>query len=126
MINERLKAVRKSSGLSQQNVADYLGLDRTTYTYYEMGTTCPSVATFTKLAQLYKTTVAYLICETDSPKRECDDAQPRVAEEHDFLKTITKEEKVLISLYRALDEEDKKALLKKLNPNKKRYEAKNW
>ena len=126
MINERLRAVRKANGLTQQNVADYLGVDRTTYTYYEMGDTCPSVDTFTRLSELYKTSVSYLICETDDPEMKVKEALAQVAEEIDFAATISKREKELIVFFRALDENKQKQLLKKLNPNKKRYEAKNW
>ena len=121
MINIRLREIRKRSGLTQQNVADYLGLDRTTYTYYEMGSICPSVATFQKLAELYKVSIAYLVCETDEPKSLNTDPLPAVAEECDFAKTISKREKELIIFFRALDEKKQKQLIKKLNPNAKRY-----
>lgn len=126
MINERLRAVRKANGLTQQNIADYLGLDRTTYTYYEMGDICPSVETFVKLSELYKVSVSYLVCETDNPEKNVSDVLPEVAENIDFASTISKKEKELIVFFRALDEKKQKQLLKRLNPNKKRYEAKNW
>ena len=38
-IGQRLKQLRNQKGVSQKVVADYLGVDRSTYTNYEMGTT---------------------------------------------------------------------------------------
>ena len=37
MICDRIKEERKLAGYSQEEVADYLGIDRSTYTYYETG-----------------------------------------------------------------------------------------
>lgn len=121
MIHIRLREIRKKQGLTQQNVADFLGLDRTTYTYYETGTICPSLGTFKKLSEMYRVSIAYLICETDDPKIIEKDALPNVAEEYEFAKTISKREKELILFFRALEEKKQKQLLKRLNPNAKRY-----
>lgn len=38
-VGQRLKQLRNQKGVSQKVVADYLGVDRSTYTNYEMGTT---------------------------------------------------------------------------------------
>lgn len=124
MINERLREVRKKYGLTQQLVADFLGLDRTTYTYYEMGTICPSVATFIKLSEMYKVSIAYLVCETDDPTPLENKELSEVAEDYDFAKTIDRKEKELVIFFRALDEKSQKRLLKRLNPNNKRNSTK--
>lgn len=36
-VGQRLKQLRNQKGVSQKVVADYLGVDRSTYTNYEMG-----------------------------------------------------------------------------------------
>lgn len=126
MIKKRLKETRKAHGLTQQSIADYLGVDRTTYTYYETGAICPSVENLKKISELYRISVAYLIGETN-------DAQPvtsngvydQVAENVDFAKTLTKNEKVLITYFRSLEDEKKAEVLSQLrtvvlnNGNKK-------
>ena len=61
MLGDRLRAIRKEHGLTQQNIADVLGVDRTTYTVYEGGSITPSPATLVKLSQIYNVTVGYLI-----------------------------------------------------------------
>ncbi len=47
-----LKAYRKSMHLTQQKVADYIGIDRTTYSKYETGRK-PEIDTIMKLSVLY-------------------------------------------------------------------------
>ena len=37
-VGQRLKQLRNQKGVSQKVVADYLGVDRSTYTNYELGT----------------------------------------------------------------------------------------
>lgn len=47
-----LKIYRKNSLLTQQQVADALNINRTTYTYYETGKTEPSIDTLHKLIKI--------------------------------------------------------------------------
>lgn len=47
-----LKIYRKNSLLTQQQVADALNINRTTYTYYENGITEPSIDTLHKLIKI--------------------------------------------------------------------------
>ncbi len=57
-----LKKYRKQSKLTQQAVADYLGLDRTTYTKYETVRN-PDIDILLKLAGLYNISIETLIYE---------------------------------------------------------------
>ena len=41
LISERLCFLRRSMGLRQEQVAEYLGVERTTYTAWECGRNCP-------------------------------------------------------------------------------------
>lgn len=56
-IQETLKLLRTISGLVQEDVADYLGIARSTYTYYETGKTSPSIYMLYELAKLYNVTI---------------------------------------------------------------------
>lgn len=61
VFSERLKAERLKANLTQEEVANALGITRPAYTQYETGKTQPSLETAGKLADLYKTSVDYLI-----------------------------------------------------------------
>lgn len=57
----RLKEERKKVGLTQKQIADQLGITREAYTMYETEKTTPTLETLKKIADLYKTSVDYLI-----------------------------------------------------------------
>ncbi len=52
-VRTALKALRVNRGLTQEAVADFLGISRPAYTYYELGTTSPSSSTLYRLSQFY-------------------------------------------------------------------------
>ena len=58
---ENLKAMRTEKNMTQQQLADYLNKTRATYCRYEKGTLKPDIDTLTAIADLYKTSVDYLI-----------------------------------------------------------------
>ena len=60
---------REANDESQQDIADYLGIGRTTYTKYETGQIKPPYARIEKLAQHWNRTVAILMGteETENP-----------------------------------------------------------
>lgn len=53
MRENNLKKLRKECALTQQQVSEALGLERSTYTYYETGKTDPSIATLQKIMVLF-------------------------------------------------------------------------
>lgn len=59
-IGERLKALRKERGYSQEDVAKMLGIGRTTYLKYESGENKPS-RKLKELASLFGVTTDYLL-----------------------------------------------------------------
>ncbi|NMP36725.1 MAG: helix-turn-helix transcriptional regulator [Clostridiales bacterium] len=54
MIKDKLKQLRDYNALTQEQVAEVLGIRRPTYAYYELGRAQPSLETIGKLAILYK------------------------------------------------------------------------
>lgn len=63
-----LKNYRKAALLTQQQVADALHINRTTYTYYEVGKTEPSIDTLAKLIKLFNITYEDLLPSESNPK----------------------------------------------------------
>ena len=63
----RLKELRLSRNLKQQDVADMLGLTQSAYAFYEQGKREPTTLTLQKLAQIYNVSTDYLLGLTDNP-----------------------------------------------------------
>lgn len=57
ILMQRMRELRVERKLSQDKVAEELGVSRSTYTYYETGKTTPSVYTLLKLAEWYGVSV---------------------------------------------------------------------
>jgi transcriptional regulator with XRE-family HTH domain len=57
---ERLKRLREDRKLSQQQLADRLNINRSTYARYELGQTQPDYETLQRLADFYEVSVDYL------------------------------------------------------------------
>ncbi|WP_372780250.1 helix-turn-helix domain-containing protein [Priestia aryabhattai] len=68
MFSVRLTSLRKKKNVTQQKVADYLGITRPAYTAYEQGKRQPDYETLTKIADFFDVTVDYLIGRTDDPQ----------------------------------------------------------
>ena len=62
----RLKSLRTSAKLTQQEVALHLGVDRTTYVKYERGDSDPPSSTLIRLADMFGVSVDYIL-EHDAP-----------------------------------------------------------
>ncbi len=60
-IKERLKRLRKENGVSQKEVADYIGVSVSAYSNYEQGIREPSLDVLLKLSDFFDTTCDYLL-----------------------------------------------------------------
>lgn len=60
-----LKLLRKESGISQQKLADAIGMSQQSINQYENHDTEPDIMTLRKLADYFETSVDYLIGHTD-------------------------------------------------------------
>ena len=104
-MKETLKRVRKEHKLTQEDVAGVLGIDRTTYTFYETGKTSPSIATLTTLAALYNCSLGYLAgVEENNPRfrrnpSEISNADP------DPMARLSKEEQLAIMYFRQIPDD---------------------
>ncbi|MGN4782320.1 helix-turn-helix domain-containing protein [Bacillus cereus] len=62
---ERLSELRKSRKWSLQDTADQLGIAKSTYAGYETGYRWPSLQSLSKIADLFDTSVDYILGRTD-------------------------------------------------------------
>jgi len=60
-MHETIRKLRAERGLTQQQLADHLGIDRSTYAYYESGHVRLNIDVVVKLAHFYKVSYATLI-----------------------------------------------------------------
>lgn len=60
IFSERLKRLRKSKGLKQQELAEILGIKRNTYSDWENGKTEPSFDNLIKLADFFEVSLDWL------------------------------------------------------------------
>ena len=97
---QRLTKYRKLCGLTQQQVADILSLNRTTYTKYETGVSEPSLEILKKIVAIYGIDVNAVLGDEEFEKKVADFDMP--------LYTLSKEEKDIVGIYRMLSNEEKK------------------
>jgi len=64
----RLKELRTDRKLLQKDVADFLGVERTTYVKYESGVSEPSINTLTRLAEYFGVSVDYILGQSETKK----------------------------------------------------------
>lgn len=69
-VNNNLKAAREKKHISQQEVADYLGITRQAYSHYEVGRRKPDYETLLKLSEFYGVSVLDLLDAEKAPTRE--------------------------------------------------------
>lgn len=60
-LGEKLKSLRTSKKMSQQDVASLLGIERSTYGKYETGDSSPDYGKLVKLAAFFNVTTDYLL-----------------------------------------------------------------
>lgn len=112
-VAESLKRVRLEHNFKQKDIADALGIDRTTYSYYESGRTKPSVKTLCILSKIYNVTIGYLIGkEANNPELRV--RANYVSSEADPIALLKEKEQQLLMFYRILDEGSKEEILEEI------------
>ncbi|MBQ8029105.1 MAG: helix-turn-helix transcriptional regulator [Clostridia bacterium] len=106
MLGDRLRSLRLANKFTQKDVAHFLGIDRTSYTYYETNTSVPSVRNLYKLSKIYNVTVDYLL--GDEETKSTSDSAMAVVSDYDAFVSLTKEERLLISCFRLIRDDAKK------------------
>lgn len=69
MTYQRIRDLREDRDLNQTQVAKMLGMSQTGYSKYETGENDIPTAVLIKLARFYKTSVDYLLGETNTKER---------------------------------------------------------
>ena len=110
MVADNLKNIRKEHKLTQQDIANVLGIDRSTYAFYETGKTTPSVNTLYKLAEIYNVSIESFVGEESGIEiieRKKEIPMSVAAPFADQLAFLDKDEKMLLMCYRLIDKDRK-------------------
>lgn len=132
MLSDKLKECREMCDFSQQQVAECLNIDRSTYSYYESGRTEPSVENIKKLARLFGVSLCYLLESVPSSDNMPDQynvlndgsADDGALQEYAFISNekldarvgrkvgeLSRDEQSLIMRYRMLTDKQRKDLM---------------
>lgn len=121
MIKDKLKEYRILCGYSQQQVADVLNIHRSTYSYYELGKTEPSLDNIRTLAMVFGVSLNDLL-ELEMPLEARVGDPQNYDDEFEYLKEssvnrvgeLTRQEKTLIMRFRMLTEKQRSDMVKAL------------
>ena len=110
MVPEKLRTARKACRLTQNQVAEILGVDRSAYTYYETGKTSPSLVNLARLAAMFHVEVQWFFEESQQGKTlsSGDNVfawQEKIAQSG--MLDLSGEERQLVAFYRAMKCEGK-------------------
>ncbi len=121
MFKSKIRALRKISNMSQQQVADLLGVERSTYSGYESGKSRPSAQKTKNLARIFRATVDSLLDDTLPVELLEDEENLQVSEKpmkyeganpiELTLANLTRQEQMLIGNFRMMNAIDKQDLL---------------
>ena len=104
LFGERLRALRKQAGLTQQTVAERLSIHRTAYTKYETSGVMPDPSGLVVLADLFGVSVDYLVGHDNAE-------EVQVAADGRVAMNLSLEEQQLVQIYRQLSFQEQQILL---------------
>ncbi len=132
LLGARLRKYRLENGYSQNNIANILGIERSTYTYYEVGKTTPVVFDLMRLADLYGMKLDDLLgFHADSadplafgePRTPEKPASHRTDKERplpESFQELSSEERQLLAYYRSATPSERKEMLESLRTSRRK------
>lgn len=103
-----LRRYRESCALSQQQVADALHINRSTYTKYETGKSEPGLGMLVRIAAIFHVSPDKLLPKPDTG--ELQDVAPERLNADSPIFQLAKDERGLIARYRAMTADEKREL----------------
>ncbi len=68
-MKNRIKDLREDNDLTQQQLADALGITQRKYSYLETGVQQWTDELLVRVSNHFRVSIDYLLCQTDNPKR---------------------------------------------------------
>lgn len=116
VLSKTLRKLRENSGLTQQQVADAINVERSTYAYYECGKTTPDIDTVIQLAKIFN--VSYVDIFENEAKSQSNVFYDVSGENYmnsndaQHIYDLSKIEKTLLCYFRVLSDEEKIDVIK--------------
>ena len=130
LLGMRLRKFRKENGYSQSHIANVLGIERSTYTYYETGKTVPVIFDLMRLADLYDISMDSLLgfhADASDPLAFGDPRQPvratvRRKERYlsESVQDLSSEERQLLAFYRSAKPAERRQFFESLRLGRRR------
>lgn len=119
MLSEQLKIIRKANKFTQQELADAIGIERSTYASYETGRNKPDVILLSKIAKVFDVSSDFILeIDTTVPLNVEDiPVQYKKKSGNKLVSTLSKEEKSVLAKYRLLSDNKKTELVDFLEKN---------
>ena len=120
-----LKDLRKAHKLTQSEVADVIGIDRSTYAYYERGSTKPDFECILKLCKMYEiglNDMANLLLRDQKTDVTFKTLDKTIVDKQAYLNeldmiNVDEYEKMMLVYYRQLPDAFKKLFFLKIKQN---------
>lgn len=110
----KIKLIRTENKLTQEQVANALGITRSAYCGYEIGRRKMSTEMLEKLAKFYRVSINTFF---NSDVKTLNDSE-HYNEKSMYLSSLSKDERELIARYRVLDEAEKAEVRNAANKKK--------
>lgn len=116
---QQLRTLREHYGFTQQQVADILKLDRSTYSYYETGRSYPQFHTLQKIARIYNVEPSTLLNFELQPltvgeRKRRPDPSEKFGNNSSYIYHLSTRERQLVALFRLAPEKMQEGLLQYL------------
>ena len=114
-INERLRELRLKSGYTQYQVAKILNIDRSTYSYYEIGKTMPDITVLLTLSRIFNIPINEMLADEDFPEGVSDSCTTpsflHGKKNTSHIYELSNREKELVGAFRVCTPEAQEAIL---------------
>lgn len=117
LLNNKIKRLREEQGISQQKLADVVGVSKSSISKYEKGERTPELATFEAIADYFNVDMDYLKGKAEIRKKYIVTEDGNYEYEsilHDLMMTDSAVMVEILSKLKKMDEEERVALNKLL------------
>ncbi len=111
---KQMRTLRTINHFTQQQVADILNIDRTTYTSYEISKNTPDIMLLDAFEKIFSESIDFILnIDTKNPEALCDEADEyETSRSESLVSQLSRTERELLAEYRVLSEEDQEKIRK--------------